>query len=402
MRILIVNNLYPPRVRGGAERSVQLLAEALARGGDQITVVTAAQRPAATAEIGGVKVVTLAAGRAWWLFGEARASRPWRKIQHLMDIYNPLVESAVRGVIRREMPEVVHTNNLQGLSVAVWRAARALRVPVVHTLRDYYLQCARAVCHRDGGNCGRTCAPCVPFSIARRFFSRTVAGVVGVSRFILQRHLDHGFFRHAVVREAVFNPVASVPARRRSIGPVVTFGYLGRIERIKGVEPLVRAFAERRDQRWRLLIAGTGQAHLVEHLKRQAERSPCGGQIQFLGWTDADDFLAQVDVLVVPSLWHEPLPRSALEAQARGVVVVGARRGGIGEVISDGVDGLLFEPEEPGSLARVVDRLLGRPDLLQSLARAGLRRAQRHGAQIIAREYREVFEQCRRAQFSAG
>jgi glycosyltransferase involved in cell wall biosynthesis len=396
VKVLIVNNLYAPNVRGGAERSVQLLAEALVRDGKEVTVVTTAEHPAETLEVGGVRVVTLGVANLHWPFGDAQPSPLRRKLWHVIDIYNPLVIGRLREVIRSETPDVVHTNNLQGISVAAWRAADTVGVPVLHTLRDYYLSCARATCFRDGRNCSQTCVPCLPFCMARRALSQRVAGVVGTSRFILQRHLAAGFFRGATVRRAIVNPSPSGAEVERGRDSLTTFGYLGRIESAKGVDLLLRAFAERAAMDWQLLIAGSGPQALVEDLRRQAGGARRAEQIRFLGWTDAADFLARVDVLVVPSLWHEPLPRAAIEAQSNGVAVVGSRRGGIDEIVEDGVDGLLFEPDEPGGLSRAIDRLLGDPGLVNRLSAGAREHSRRYRPEVVASQYAEAYEEVRR------
>jgi glycosyltransferase involved in cell wall biosynthesis len=393
VKILIVNNLYAPNVRGGAERSVQLLAEALVRDGKEVTVVTTAEHPAEMIEVGGVRVVTLSIANLYWPFGDAQPSPLRRKLWHLIDIYNPLVIGRLTEVMRSERPDVVHTNNLQGISVAAWRAAESLGVPVLHTLRDYYLACARAICFRGGRNCSQTCLPCLPFFMVRRALSRRVTGVVGTSGFILQRHLAAGFFPAAIVRRTIANPSPSVDRAERGRSSLTTFGYLGRIESAKGVALILCAFAERTGTDWQLLIAGNGSQALVEDLQRQAARAERIEQIRFLGWIDATDFLGRVDVLLVPSLWHEPLPRAIIEAQSNGVAVVGSRRGGISEIVEDGVDGLLFEPDEPGGLSRAIDRLLHDSGLVSRLVAGARERSRRYRPEIIAKQYCEAYEE---------
>ena len=74
--------------------------------------------------------------------------------------------------------------------------------------------------------------------------------------------------------------------------------------------------------------------------------------------------LAQIDVLVVPSTWHENAPFVVLEARAAGLPVLASRFGGLVEVVQDGIDGDLFAPGEAADLARCMQRLLDEPDRL--------------------------------------
>ena len=87
------------------------------------------------------------------------------------------------------------------------------------------------------------------------------------------------------------------------------------------------------------------------------------------------EFFTQIDVLLLPSLWQEPLARVILEAYAYGVPVVGSRRGGIAEHIEDGVTGLLFDPDEPRMLDAAVDRFLREPSLLSRMSQNASGRA---------------------------
>jgi glycosyltransferase involved in cell wall biosynthesis len=77
--------------------------------------------------------------------------------------------------------------------------------------------------------------------------------------------------------------------------------------------------------------------------------------------------LTSYDACLVPSLWLETGPLTVLEAFAAGIPVIGSRRGGIAELVQDGVDGLLFEPENSKQLANVIEHLYEEQDLLPRL-----------------------------------
>jgi GT2 family glycosyltransferase len=81
--------------------------------------------------------------------------------------------------------------------------------------------------------------------------------------------------------------------------------------------------------------------------------------------------LAEIDVLVVPSIWPENSPLVIQEAFLAGVPVVGSRIGGIPEAVTDGVNGLLFNPGDASDLASKLARLIDEPSLLETL-RAGI------------------------------
>lgn len=389
MKVVIVNNLYAPNMRGGAERSVQLLAEGLVRTGVEATVVCIDEVARETAELNGVKVVTLGVANVYWPFGEASPSTLWRKLWHLVDLYNPVMERRVVEVLKTERPDIVHTNNLQGMSVAPWRAAALLRRPVLHTLRDYYLTCARATRFRDGKNCATACSECRLFCAARRRLSAGVDAVVGSSRFILAHHTTLGFFPGASIRTAIDNAAISFRPPPPPHKPMV-FGCLGRLESFKGVDLVIDAFAQRDDD-WELLIAGVGPDEVVAGLKKQAAAARRPEQIRFLGWTDSDAFMRRVDVLVIPSLWNEPLSRATIEAQSNGVAVIATRRGGLPEIVDDESTGLLFEPGERGGLTQAIDRMLGDPTLARRLGEAAREAAERFRPERVVAQYAQAY-----------
>jgi glycosyltransferase involved in cell wall biosynthesis len=113
-----------------------------------------------------------------------------------------------------------------------------------------------------------------------------------------------------------------------------------------------------------LLIAGRGEEQYEKGLR---ERYGDTDDIRFLGFTKPADFFAQVDVAIVPSLWNDTLPSVVFESLGYGVPVVGSRRGGIPEMVLDGVNGLVFEPDDPASLVSAIVKLRDDPALLSSL-----------------------------------
>lgn len=393
MKVLLINNLYPPPVRGGAEISVKLLAEALLRTGVEVAVACVEPGAASESFRDGIRVLHLAVSNVGWPIGDSPLGRPRRAIWHTIDAYNPSSDRALRRLIARERPDVVHTNNLQGISVAVWRAAQVAGVPVLHTVRDYYLTCARATRYRSGRVCRGTCTACLPFCRVRQAFSHGVAGVVGTSRFILDLHIALGFFRGANLQLAIDNPLLPDSTHRvaSAAEPVTTFGYLGRLEEVKGVLLLLRSFAERSDGGWQLLIAGDGRPAMVAELKRLAGAAARPQQIRFLGWCETADFLSKIDVLIVPSLWDEPWSRAAAEAQAAGVPVIASQRGGLQQLVASGSAGVLFDPDRRDGLARAIDRALGDRDNMLAQANAVRPRTSRYHPDRIAAQYIEAY-----------
>lgn len=392
MKVCLVNTLYAPERHGGAERSVQSLAEALQRMGMEVVVIRCGIE-GGEYEVSGVRVVCVPIANLYWPFHAARRSAVARSVWHLIDSFNVATGRRVRTVFEREKPDVIHTNVLAGLSVSVWTEARSLRTSVVHTLRDYYLLCPRSSMYRDGRNCPAPCGSCKLYGLPRRLVSTRVDHVVGISSFILRRHLSSGYFRgveSSVIHNGYEGP-GPVAAAQRTDGKY-RIGYLGRIAETKGIESLINAIkASRHVHRVALRIAGGGDDAYVERLKKE-----CAGiDVEFLGVVSPEDFFKEVDVLVVPSSYHEPLGRVVIEAYSNGVPVLAARRGGLPELVQHGVTGCLFDPDDAGSLEYELDSMLGQlqaePQRLELMRRRALARASAFKPEAITRQYLAVY-----------
>lgn len=148
--------------------------------------------------------------------------------------------------------------------------------------------------------------------------------------------------------------------------------FLGLIGPRKGTFDLIDSFAEIAPSHAdaRLVIGGNGQ---VEDAAAQIDRLGLDGQAILAGWVDGPrkaELLAECGIYALPS-YNEGLPMSVLEAMAAGLAVVTTRVGGIPELVTDGVDGLLIEPGDKAGLAAALDRLLAEDGFRQRIADAG-------------------------------
>ena len=182
---------------------------------------------------------------------------------------------------------------------------------------------------------------------------------------------------HPLDAHVVFCPVeTTVTERTRPWGPGPTVGYIGRIEPRKGVLDLVRA-APAIDARVVLVGDDTfgadrGYGALVTSCQA----------VEHHGWVDdAAGLMPHLDVLVLPS-YAEPFGTVLAEAMAAGTPVVATTVGGLPEVVTDGVDGVLVPPGRPDALAEGVARVLARRDEMGAAAKVS---AQRFDADAYAR-----------------
>lgn len=354
MKIAILNTLYYPLRVGGAEVSTQLLAESFAEQGHTVSVITLTDGHSATREeLNGVTVFRLPLRNLYWPFAKRHPGPLKRLLWHLIDVYNPAARRDLHDLLRALEPDILHTNNLAGFSVAAWDAARALGIPVVHTARDYYLIHPNATLYAQGAAQNPRSPASRLFSFVKRHKSRQVDLQVSISEYVRDLHAGLGYFR-AGRREVIYNSIAlpETPRRKTAGDGTLTLGYLGRLEPAKGIELALTAFAGL-DARFRLLVAGSGEADYVAALQARTHDP----RITWLGQVSPDEFFPRLDCLLVPSRWAEPLGRVVLEAYAHGVPVVAADSGGIPEIVRHGRTGYVYPANDPDSLVRALDLL---------------------------------------------
>ena len=201
---------------------------------------------------------------------------------------------------------------------------------------------------------------------------------------------------------SVFQPVDRDEARRKiGYGPGRLLLFVGRLERLKGVEVAIRALALLRDRNHddvRLLILGEdskdGDEGEKDRLKAVAADVGVRDRVDFLGSVAHHElpyFYSAADVCVMPS-YSESFGLVGLEAQASGRPVVGSNVSGLRSVIRDQVSGYLIAGHDPAEYAERIGRLLEDPELAQQMGRRGRLLAQRYSWTRTADRLRELFE----------
>ncbi len=352
LRILHISSVYPPHVVGGAEKVVEMLAEAQVRRGYAVGAAYLSREPAPAGVRGGVTVLPQASRNLVWMEDVFRRPRAVRTANKL----NQLVDYRAAGDFGRAIagfrPDIVHTHSMVELPAMIWDHVARSGARAVHTLHDYDLLCSRASMFRDGRSCETLHASCRVTAGWKRRFARRIDAVAAVSAPVLAEHRRFGLFADLGPDRArvIWNAVHTAPLADRvpRIGPLV-FGFLGRLVPEKGIETLIAACGLLPSDGWRLRVAGRAQEGDARY------RALAGDlPIEFLGFSDPQAFLDSVDVLVVPSIWREPFGLTVVEAFARGVPVIGSRLGAIADLVgSVGADWLVPPGDRQALAARM-------------------------------------------------
>lgn len=386
MKILLVNSLYVPNMVGGAERSVQELAEALVRLGHMVTVACLGKEQT-TDIVNGVDVHYLRLSNVHWPFGEEHGSIA-KALWHTIDMHNAQMARAIGDILDKVKPDVIHTNNLAGFSVAVWDEVTKRKVPIVHTIRDLYLLCVKSSMFRAGRGCESQCSLCGIFSRGKRAATRQVKHVVGISRYVLQTHQRYQCFEKTP-SSVIHNGFRAVPRDRWGTGEKsLRFGFMGRLAPAKGVDFLINTYLSSSVcSSIELLIAGEGHDAYIAEIKEKI----AGTKARLVGRIAPSEFFSEIDMLVVPSLWEEPLGRVVIEAYAHGVPVIVSNRGGLPEIVEEGRTGHIFDPDDPSALRSLLERFAEQPELMRRMVPGCLDKARDFLPEHVAGKYIEIY-----------
>ena len=301
----------------------------------------------------------------------------------------------IHKLIKAVRPDICHAHNIyHHISPSILGLLRDNNIPVVMTLHDLKLACPA---YRMLVN-GEICERCKNGKLYNVVLNKCMKGSRTLSTLVMTEAVLHkmlGSYTDCVSRFIVpsrfylnkfvewgWNPDKFVYIPNfiniHDYVPNYASGdyflYLGRLSFEKGAATLIKAAA---DAGVPLKIAGTGPEEM--NLKKLAAEN--GGRVDFLGYLSGErlrDVLRSSRAVVLPSEWYENAPLSLLEAYALGKPVIGAKIGGIPELISEGETGFTFIPGSVDDLSGMLSQVAALAgERLVDMGRVARERAER-------------------------
>jgi len=350
MKILLAHNRYRSAAPSGENRVVDQEGEALAALGHEV----------------------MRFGRSsdeieQWPVAK-KASLPVRTIWS-RETYRDLT-----AVLHKHRPDVVHVHNtFPLLSAAVLYACRDARIPVVATIHNYKLVCANGTFFRGGAVC-HDCAAGLPVrAVAHGCYRDSRAATVPVAlsmglhkqawRSLISAYVFISASQRDLLQEFGFPPSRVfvkhnlVPFRSKpQMARTPTVVYAGRLDEAKGVRVLMagwdRYLRKSGEPGLKLVIAGGGP--LADEMAAWASGR---SSVEMHGTVSSDrcaELISRARAVLLPSAWEETFGLVAVEAMAAGVPPIAAGHGSFTELITPGIDGVLFTPGDPAALALAV------------------------------------------------
>jgi glycosyltransferase involved in cell wall biosynthesis len=307
-------------------------------------------------------------------------------------VWSTRAARAIRARIAAQRPDVVHVHNVYPvMSPAVFRAAAAEGVAVVHTLHNYRLLCSHAGLYYRGGVCEVCIGAVAPWHGVLRGCNNNGRAADAQIAVTVAIHRAAGTWARSIDRYIALTTLArnifvrgGLPATRIAVLPTFVDpdpgigpgdgGYalfIGRLTVEKGVRVLLDAWREC-GARVPLKIVGSGP--LAEEVAAAASTIP---GVAFMGRVSREvltDLTRRASFLLFPSVWYEGTPRTIAEAFAAGTPVIASDIGAMRSMVQPGENGQWFKAGDAIDLARVASTLANDPEGCAAL-RLGARRA---------------------------
>lgn len=391
MRVLQLVHQYLPENVGGTELYTCWLSEALVQQGYDIAVF---YRRSAD---GTGLTSRLEQSQTIW---NARSGLITPTNRFLATFHEPALTKAFAQVLNEFHPDLVHVQHLMGHPVSYISHLQNRQIPYVITLWDFWWVCANAQLIKNknqqlcaGPQFYLNCAECalsrlgrswfkpglplaaMPLALRNHLLRKVLVGakaLIAPSEFVWHWYRKHGIPANRIHMVAPgVNLDGVVSAREQKPHSPLRFAYLGGISWQKGVHVAVEAFAGLQGAA-ELWLIGDDTAYPDYTARLRALASP---NVYFLGPQDRTGvwkMLAQVDVLIVPSLWYETFAFVISEAFAAGVPVIASALGPLKDRVTNEVDGFLVPPGDILAMRRAMQRFLDEPELWSQL-RLGIR-----------------------------
>ena len=287
------------------------------------------------------------------------------------------IKASFKKILQEFDPHIVHFHNIHSyLSPVIVKMAYEHGCRVLWTLHDYKLICPSYNCLRNGSPCQlcfndkshvvrtRCMKNSLPASILayveavrwnKNVLQKFVHQFITPSQFMRDKMIEAGYDAQkiTVISNCIDGSKAQMfenTTRDHTQPPY--YCYVGRLSTEKGIENLLSVAAQ---LPYTLYVAGTGP--LDEKLRKQYATNK---NIIFTGHLSAQEVVSLVTnatAMVIPSIWYENNPLSVIESLCMGTPVIGARMGGIPELIQTPESGLLFDCHNTDELKQCIEKM---------------------------------------------
>ena len=307
-------------------------------------------------------------------------------------LYSFEAKKKMKTLLDRTKPDIVHLNNFaHQIGPSILDVIKEHRIPIVMTMRDYKMVCPTysmlsngQICQRCRGGkfyqCGiNRCTKGSLFkslvNVAEMYLHHSVLHIynkidlyISPSRFLKDKVEEMGLYGEVLYLPNCVDMNGFEPMYDWQEQSIV---YVGRISHEKGIQTLIDAVKGFKDIRLKIIGDGPIKGELEEKIRNEQITN-----VEFLGYRTGQalhDEIRNSMFPVIPSEWYENNPRTVIEAFALGKPVVGARIGGIPELVKDWETGLTYVSGDVNDLRSKIQLMLDNQDKIPKMGQAARR-----------------------------
>jgi glycosyltransferase involved in cell wall biosynthesis len=371
MRLLILIHEYPP-IGGGGGAAARDICRGLACRGHEVKVLTAHCKGLPSREMDeNVEVIRLRSLRRQ----SFRAGLPEMAAFVLAGLW------AGRRLIHTWQPDVIHAHFAVPAGAGAWGLSRLARIPYVLTA---HLGDVPGGVPEKTGSWFRWLMP-----FTHRIW-RDATRVVAVSGFTRDLALGHYHVPITVIPNGVELSALAPLEIRLNDPPRIVFA--GRFVGQKNPMQVPRVLATLKDLCWECLMLGDGA--LLEETRAEIGRLGLADRFTLPGWVtpqDVLDELLRADILFMPSR-SEGLPVVGVQALAYGLALVVGRAGGFVDLVAQGKNGFIHDPDDTDGMSASLRALLADSSALRRARQNSLARAEAFDLVRVVDSYEEIFQ----------
>ncbi|MFH1661825.1 MAG: glycosyltransferase [Candidatus Falkowbacteria bacterium] len=340
MKICLINNLYKPYNRGGAERVVEIISDELQKQEHEVFIIST--KPF-------LKKSNLIAKNYYinsLYYNLNKISKFLRLFFHIYNIFNVKNYFKIKSILKKEKPDIVMTHNLVGVGFLIPKLIKSLKIKHIHTLHDIQLLHPSGLMIYGKEKIINSFFAKIYQAICRNIF-KSPDVVISPSSWLMKMHYNKGFFKDSK-KVILSNPVIFKNNKNREIknyNKKFNFLYVGQLEKHKGILFLINVFKKINNSE--LIVIGDGNCPVSKNNKN----------IKFLGKlknSEVNKLMREADALIMPSLCYENSPTVIYEAFANGLPVISSNIGGAPELLKDGA-GILFKAGDGNDLIEKIN-----------------------------------------------
>ena len=345
MKICLINNLYKPYSRGGAENIVEMIARGLKSAGHDVFLITTKirrqttdDRPPDAEAMKGKRQKIYYINSIYYNLD--KLPKFLRLFWHLIDMFDLGSYFQVKKILQKEKPDIVMTHNLKGIGCLIPCAVKRLKIKHIHTLHDIQLLHPSGLMIYNKEKKIDSLFSWVYAWLCCLLFDNPDV-VISPSSWLMRMHEDREFFSKSK-KVLLPNPaeVSDVINEKYKTGGAFRFFYAGQVEYYKGILFLISAFKKLKSN-CELTIAGGGSK--IDQAKILAGENKNIKIFGRVSKSKVSEIMKKSDALIMPSLCYENSPAVIYEAIAVGLPVIASRIGGAEELVRN-TAGILFEP----------------------------------------------------------